>query len=400
MNRVKTILVSIVILLSQLSIPAAAAGVTDYVSFPYNETTFDSMTRYGLLNYTDSLVLGMWNRIRKGPAPFNGELTLYFTQNVNIKTYTFQTELISPSGKSIPLIGRQDTTENTYSEYCWGTYCKSTYLIYSVALPENSEVGKYDLRFTAKWLGSNCVGTVCESGVTKSQSTTALGALEITGATPAPTPTLTATPTATPTPASTPTPTATSTVGENIPVTKVTGSADSDGGITCYVADFTKEAVDAYGIIGTHWKISSNNSNSGRAVLDEYDWGIGVKNNGDPITEITASGGKVSIIDKGVVFYGYKPRNQVKGSSYECSVAIRTSKGVGPYATETIFSKVNTKNFNPIEINKAVTSRTPTTSTSVTPSTSKGITITCVAGKLTRKITATKPVCPSGFKRK
>ena len=31
---------------------------------------------------------------------------------------------------------------------------------------------------------------------------------------------------------------------------------------------------------------------------------------------------------------------------------------------------------------------------------SKKITITCTKGKLTKKVTAAKPVCPSGYKKK
>lgn len=188
MNRVKTILLALVLLLSQVSIPTASADITDYIDFPYKETVFDSITQYGI-TYTDSLMLAEWNRVRKGPAPFTGKLTLYFSHNVNIKTYTFQTELISPSGKTILLAGSPTISKTQYSISCWGTYCQSTYWVYEVNIPEGSEVGKYNLRFTAKWLGSNCVGSVCESGITKSQSTTAIGALEITGATPTPTPT-------------------------------------------------------------------------------------------------------------------------------------------------------------------------------------------------------------------
>jgi hypothetical protein len=42
---------------------------------------------------------------------------------------------------------------------------------------------------------------------------------------------------------------------------------------------------------------------------------------------------------------------------------------------------------------------TPTPSTTATP-TPKKITITCVKGKTVKKITAIKPKCPSGYKRK
>jgi hypothetical protein len=186
--EVLSILFSLLLIYSFVTAPRASAEVTDYVSFPYNQTTFDSMTSYGVLTFTDSLAIASWNRVRQGPAPFIGELRLYFIHGVNLKKYTFQTELVSPSGKATLLNGRESSSESKYSVNCWQNSCKTTYLVYPVTLPENSETGKYSLRFTAKWLGSNCVGTVCESGVTKSQTATAVGALEITGATPTPTP--------------------------------------------------------------------------------------------------------------------------------------------------------------------------------------------------------------------
>jgi hypothetical protein len=40
------------------------------------------------------------------------------------------------------------------------------------------------------------------------------------------------------------------------------------------------------------------------------------------------------------------------------------------------------------------------TANSKVASTAKKISITCVKGKLTRKVTAVKPVCPTGYKRK
>jgi hypothetical protein len=367
-NKVRRIALSIAILLSHVSIPVASAEITDFVYFPYNETTFDSITKYSVLEYEDSLSMGMWNRVRKGPAPFSGELTLSFSHNVNIRTYTFETELISPTGKTIPLAGRQSTSETEYSVYCWGTYCKTTYLFYSVTLPENSEVGKYNLRFTAKWLGSNCVGTVCESGVTKSQSTTAVGALEITGATPTPTPT--------PTPIPTPTPTPTSDVDLNIPLTDVVSFNLNNGQIGCNTYEFTKVAIDQYEIIGTRWRIKSLDGKSGARVLDEYNWGLPLGKNGELVSIQTKNGLKFSSKEgTGPIIYAYAIRNQEKGASYECSVAIRTKNGNGPYSTVNFRGTMNSKDFN-LQ------------------------TITCIKGKLTKKVTAASPKCPTGYKKK
>jgi hypothetical protein len=332
MKTRKGIFLSIVILLSQGSITTASADITDYVSFPYNETTFDSMTRYSVLNYTDSLAMASWNRVRKGPAPFTGELSLYFTHNVNIRTYTFQTELISPSGKPLILSGRETKSETTYSVNCWGTYCKTTYLVYPVTLPENSEVGKYSLRFTAKWLGTNCVGTVCESGVPKSQSTTAIGALEITGAIPTPTTTPTPTPTPTSTPTSTPTATPTS----------------------------VKKAQTI-------------------TVVKPPD--VSIKANIYPLTAFASSylPMKISMATPGVCYF--------ENGNFTL-LSIGTCKSVLNQSGDNTWEPAP-----PVEI---VFEILPAPA----PVVVKTTTITCVKGKLTKKVTALKPKCPTGYKKK
>jgi hypothetical protein len=43
---------------------------------------------------------------------------------------------------------------------------------------------------------------------------------------------------------------------------------------------------------------------------------------------------------------------------------------------------------------------TPSPSASAAPAVSKKVTITCVKGKTSKKVTAVKPVCPTGFKKK
>ena len=45
-------------------------------------------------------------------------------------------------------------------------------------------------------------------------------------------------------------------------------------------------------------------------------------------------------------------------------------------------------------------SATPTPTTSTAPAVAKKVTITCVKGKTSKKVTAVKPVCPTGFKKK
>jgi len=190
---------SLVLVVSLLIPTPAVAEITDSVDFPFNSRTFDSATRYGT-EYKDSLTLASWNRLRSGRAPFTGDLTVVFSQNVNMKKYTFETDLISPSGRIIPLpLKSEYISKSEYSIYCYGNFCQTIMLNYRADLPIESEIGKYSLRFTARWVGVKCTGTVCESGVPLSKSIDAKGALEILGeVTPTPTPSPTPTPTPTP----------------------------------------------------------------------------------------------------------------------------------------------------------------------------------------------------------
>jgi hypothetical protein len=43
---------------------------------------------------------------------------------------------------------------------------------------------------------------------------------------------------------------------------------------------------------------------------------------------------------------------------------------------------------------------TPSPSASAKPATPKKITITCFKGKTSKKVTAVKPTCPTGYKKK
>jgi hypothetical protein len=169
-------------------------------------------------------------------------------------------------------------------------------------------------------------------------------------------------------------------IDQSIPLTNLSFVADSDGILSCSVNDFTEDAKNTYSIIGTHWRISSK-SNNKTVILDEYDWGLGVESNGDMIREYTDNGGKISLLIQGTIVYSYAIKNQSKGMGYECSVAIRTKSGIGRYASSIEFSKVATSNF------VALKAKSPTT-------------ITCVKGKITKKVTGSSPKCPSGFKRK
>jgi hypothetical protein len=43
---------------------------------------------------------------------------------------------------------------------------------------------------------------------------------------------------------------------------------------------------------------------------------------------------------------------------------------------------------------------TPTQTTTAKAAAAKKVTITCVKGKLVKKVTAVKPICPAGYKKK
>jgi hypothetical protein len=115
---------------------------------------------------------------------------------------------------------------------------------------------------------------------------------------------------------------------------------------------------------------------SGARILDEYNWGLSLDKSGKLDSIQTTNGLKFTSKEgAGPIIYSYAIRNQEKGATYECSVAIRTKNGTGPYATINFKGTMNSKDFN-LQ------------------------TVTCIKGKLTKKITAVNPKCPSGYKVK
>ncbi len=186
------------------------------------------------------------------------------------------------------------------------------------------------------------------------------------------------------TPTPTPTPTSTSdpnTINPSIPFTKVTLIADSSGLLACNSPDFTPSAVSTFGIIGTHWRFSTNNTAGEDVVLDEFDMGLGVQPNGDSIRKTLTNGESIALLINGDVYYGYALRNQIKGAGYKCSVAVRTSNGIGRYSTQIVFSSINSKDFTAVKKSSLKKS------------------ITCTKGKLSKKVKGTKPKCPTGYKK-
>ena len=392
------VLISILLTLQVFQSPASAE-ISDFIDFPYNSSTFDSDYRYGK-EYKDSIISSSWDRLRKGPAPWTGSLTIIFSQDVNSKKYTFETALKSPSGKMIPLPRTLEyISKSQFAISCYGTYCQTQMLAYAANLPIDSEVGKYSVIFTARWVGVKCTGTVCESNVPFSKSIEAIGALEILGessltptptvtptvkptptvtptvkptptATPTVKPTPTVTPTVKPTPTQTPKPVPTSEINPNIPLTKVASFNLNNGQIGCNTSEFTKAAIDRYEIIGTRWRIKILDIKSGARILDEYNWGLSL----DSVQ--TTNGLKFSSKEgTDPIIYAYTIRNQAKGATYECSVAIRTKNGNGPYSIIKFRGTMNSKDFN-LQ------------------------TITCIKGKVTKEVTAVGPKCPAGYKKK
>jgi len=66
-----------------------------------------------------------------------------------------------------------------------------------------------------------------------------------------------------------------------------------------------------------------------------------------------------------------------------------------------LFAKGNTKDFNQVPVMQPTPAASIPPRVSASPSTqAKKTTITCVKGKLTKKVTAVKPICPSGYKKK
>lgn len=188
----------------------------------------------------------------------------------------------------------------------------------------------------------------------------------------------------TPSPVATPSPVVTA---SEIPLTAVSFS-DSNGNLVCVINDSTSTAVKTNGITGSHWRISSNVG--GNTILDEYDLGLGVQANGDAIRSYTANGAKISMLyADGVIRYAYSLRNQAAGVGYECSVAVNTDHGTGRYISKDLIAQQTVVNFNVVKVSPLSPSKV-----------AKKVAIICTNGKVTKKVTAFKPVCAKGYKRK
>ena len=284
--------------------------------------------------------------------------------------------LIDPLGKQtvLPMISDELSYDSEYStsvtNYCFTNVCGSTTYVFAYSLPNNLVSGSYSLKF------SIVDNPNAYSGLKLPNINTLLSftnSLFVGGET-------------IPAPATTSSPQPTT---NQIPLTDFTFS-DSGEFLVCIMNDFTDTAIKTYGITGSHWRISSNQN--GTTILDEYDWPLGVQSNGDTIKSYTENGASMSMLfADGVVRYSYGLRNQTAGVGYQCSIAVKTDHGIGRYISKDLIASNNVLNFNVVK----VVAPTPTPS----PSATKKV-ITCVKGKLIKKVSGANPVCPKGYKRK
>ncbi len=150
-----------------------------------------------------------------------------------------------------------------------------------------------------------------------------------------------------------------------------------DGGpLVCYFLDFTKAAVQTYGITGTDWEIKAGNQ-----VIATYK---DLPLYSDTRFSKYLSTGAFTIdlnTTAGVPVYGFGIKAQTKGQTYTCSVSVKTTQGAYDKVSLSATAAVSTLNWTVIP---EPSSRT----------------ITCYKrsnSKLTKKVTGVNPKCPSGY---
>ena len=321
----------------------------------------------------------------KGEVVTPSNLNFLVTMNLDCrrwKSYKLDGQLVSPTGVTFPIsFGEGEYSDQgasfDVSDYCFlvNSYCGWLNFSGTSSLPSDAPAGSYSIKLHATTQGV-LVGDVLPLA---EKTMIYSNILQVTGV-------LTATPGAVFTPLPTITPSVPS-LPLDIPLTDVS-FIDIGGNLGCLVNDFTKSAVQTYGITGTHWRISTTTGDN--SILDEYDLGLGVQPNGDPIRSFTPNGYKVSRLSPdGNVSYSYFLRNQKVGFWYECSVAVRTDHGIGRYISEDLISKQNVANFNVVKVSKSIPLRVE-----------KKETINCIKGKTTQRVIGLKPSCPEGYKKK
>jgi hypothetical protein len=311
-------------------------------------------------------------------APNTLNLTATMANDCRLwNSYSLDGSLLDPQGTAYPITfgvgaGMDQSLDLNTDDFCFLQQLKSPcqFLAFSgsVSLPMTAPSGFYSVRIHVKSIDTLFGRPTGLPSIDLPMNWSHI--INVSGGTPSPV--------ATPSPVVTP---------SEIPLTAVSFS-DSNGNLVCVINDFTSDAVKTNGITGSHWRISSNVG--GNTILDEYDLGLGVQPNGDAIRSYTANGGKISMLyADGVIRYAYSLRNQTAGIGYECSVAVNTDHGTGRYISKDLIAQQNVVNFN-------VTKTSQTTPSKV----EKKRTITCVKGKLTKRVTAFIPVCTNGYRKK
>ena len=97
----------------------------------------------------------------------------------------------------------------------------------------------------------------------------------------------------------------------------------------------------------------------------------------------------------------------ITGTAVRATVSILSENGTSVNAVSVVNEKNGWLNFaargftySSPTIKVKLTEVTPTLTPSAKPDVAKKVTITCVKGKTTKKVTAVKPKCPTGFKKK
>lgn len=171
----------------------------------------------------------------------------------------------------------------------------------------------------------------------------------------------------------------------------VAGSQDAV--LTCFVFDYTPEAVSAYSITGTNFVITEDGKE-----IDSFA-NLPIATSDRLVVRKSRHGTFATMLHEtsNARLYSYVLNNQLKGSTYTCSIGIQSSYGSGKMLTKSVVSTVFTSGLNVVDSAPKPTA-TPIATPKVTPKVSLK-TISCLKGKTTKKVTAAKPKCPVGYKQ-
>lgn len=166
-------------------------------------------------------------------------------------------------------------------------------------------------------------------------------------------------------------------------------ASSQDSVLTCFVLDYTPEAVSAFSITGTNFVITEDGKEIDsikNLPLASSDRLVVRKSKHGTFATVFAESANARL-------YSYVLHNQLKGSTYTCSIGIQSSYGAGKMLTKTEVSTVFTSGTSVVD-SAPKPSPTPTATPKVVLKT-----IYCQKGKTTKKVTAAKPKCPVGYKQ-